>query len=57
MFANVCTACHKHLLIFPSQIVSMDNTERGIVVTYVCWCDAEQTWLSGTGASKAAAAA
>lgn len=57
MFDNVCTDCGKRLLIFPSQIVSMANTEAGILVTYVCWCDAEQTWLSGAASSCDAAAA
>jgi hypothetical protein len=47
MFADTCTTCGKRQLIFPSQVTSLVNTERGIAVAYTCWCGAEQTWLTG----------
>ncbi|NUS52479.1 MAG: hypothetical protein HOQ22_15750 [Nocardioidaceae bacterium] len=50
MFDSVCTSCHRRQLIFPSQVRSLDNSERGILVTYTCWCGSEQTWLTGAAA-------
>lgn len=50
MFDNHCAACDKRLLIFPSQVTSMVNTEAGIVVAYTCWCGSAQTWLTGSKA-------
>ena len=35
-------------LIFPSQIQGVTNTDHGILVSYVCWCGSEQTWLTGS---------
>ena len=54
MFANTCTSCGKRQLIFPSQITSLANTERGIEVAYTCWCGASQTWLTGRATSDRA---
>ena len=53
MFSHACTACAKTQLIFPSQITAMDNTDRGIVVTFTCWCGAEQAMLTGRAAGTA----
>ena len=50
MFDNLCTACDKRQLIFPSQVTSLTNTDRGIVVAYTCWCGAEQTMTTGLAA-------
>ncbi|UAL29439.1 hypothetical protein K8W59_17035 [Nocardioides rotundus] len=50
MFDNTCTACGKRQLIFPSQITGMTNHSRGITVTYVCWCGADQAWTTGLAA-------
>ena len=50
MFDNVCTACHKRQLIFPSQLTSLLNTERGIVLAFDCWCGADQTMVTGNTA-------
>lgn len=50
MFDNHCSVCDKRQLIFPSQVTSVDNTDRGIVVTYTCWCGAEQTMTTGNAA-------
>lgn len=32
---------------FPSQVTSLANTGDGIVVTLRCWCDTEQTQVTG----------
>jgi hypothetical protein len=53
MFDNHCTACDQRQLIFPSQVTSMSNTDHGIVVTYTCWCGAEQTMTTGKAARRA----
>ncbi len=47
MFDHQCTACEKRQLIFPSMVTAMTNTDHGILVSYTCWCGAEQTWLTG----------
>ena len=47
MFDNNCQVCAKRVLIFPSQITSLANTERGVVVTFTCWCGTEQTRVTG----------
>jgi hypothetical protein len=47
MFDNNCQVCAKRVLIFPSQITSLANTENGIVVTFTCWCGTEQTRVTG----------
>ena len=47
MFDHLCTACDKRQLIFPSQVTSLVNTEHGIVVSFECWCGAEQSMLTG----------
>ncbi len=57
MFANTCTSCGKRQLIFPSQVTSLANTERGIEVAYTCWCGAEQTILTGKTATERLVAA
>jgi hypothetical protein len=44
MFVNECTACRRRQLIFPSQFSSATAAESGgLLVTYTCWCGAEQT--------------
>lgn len=52
MFDVNCPACSRRRLIFPGQILSMVNDERGICVTYRCWCGAVCTWLTGKGVSS-----
>ncbi len=47
MFDHTCTACEKRQLIFPSQVTGMANTDRGIVVSFTCWCGAEQVIVTG----------
>jgi hypothetical protein len=52
MFDHHCTACGKRQLIFPSQVTSLANTDRGIVVAFTCWCGAEQTQVTGRSAER-----
>jgi hypothetical protein len=47
MFDHHCTVCDKRQLIFPSQVISLANTDRGIVVVFECWCGSEQTMVTG----------
>jgi hypothetical protein len=50
MFDHHCSVCDKRQLIFPSQVTSLVNTDHGIVVTFDCWCGAEQTMVTGLAA-------
>lgn len=54
MFDHQCTACEKRQLIFPSQVTDMANTDHGIVVTFTCWCGADQVMVTGKNAVSAA---
>lgn len=47
MFDHQCTACQKRQLIFSSQVTALTNTEHGIVVSFTCWCGADQTMVTG----------
>jgi hypothetical protein len=57
MFANTCTSCGDRFVIFESQVLSVANTEAGILVTFTCWCDAPQTQLTGRIARTRSASA
>ena len=46
MFLNECTACGREQLIFLSQVSAYDETSRGVVAHFTCWCGAPQTWLA-----------
>lgn len=46
MFLSTCTDCHREQLIFPSQVSSYEQTDRGTVAHYTCWCGADQTWVA-----------
>lgn len=46
MFDNNCAVCAVRVLIFPSQVTSVTNTDEGIVTTFTCWCDTVQTQLT-----------
>lgn len=50
MFTHTCSSCHRRELIFPSQVTGMETTAHGIVVHFTCWCDAEQTMVTGVNA-------
>jgi hypothetical protein len=52
MFAHTCTVCQCRQLVFPSQIEALDNTDHGIVVSFTCWCGAEQSVLTGRSATE-----
>lgn len=52
MFQHTCSACHRRELIFPSQVTGTESTDHGIVVTFTCWCDAEQTLVTGLKAAQ-----
>jgi hypothetical protein len=52
MFDRVCTDCHKRQLVFPGQVTSVVNGDRGIEVSYTCWCGSAQTWLTGRAATE-----
>ena len=47
MFDHHCSACDRRLLIFPSQVTRLDNTDHGIEVDFTCWCGSEQSLLTG----------
>jgi hypothetical protein len=52
MFDHDCKVCAKRMLIFPSQVTSLANTDHGIVVAFTCWCGTEQTQVTGTGGRR-----
>ena len=47
MFDHTCTECERRLVIFPSQVTSLANTDPAIIVAFTCWCGAEQTMATG----------
>lgn len=53
MFVHHCTSCDKNLLTFDSQVISAREVDGGFEATFLCWCGAEQTFLS-EGAKDAA---
>ena len=58
MFVHECTACQKRQLIFPSLFLRVDGEPGRAVVTFECWCGAEQTapldWAPTAGVTLAA---
>lgn len=46
MFDNNCAVCAARVLIFPSQVMSVANTDEGIVTTFTCWCETVQTQVA-----------
>ncbi len=55
MFVHHCSSCDRRQLVLPGQIAAIDNTERGIVAHFACWCGAPQSLLTGSHARPAAA--
>jgi hypothetical protein len=53
MFDAYCTTCSTRRLIFPSQVLHLDNDAHGIAVTFRCWCGAIDTWTTGRHAATA----
>lgn len=54
MFETYCPVHQSNVLIFPSSIDALVNTERGIVVRYHCTCGFEGAFVTGKRASTAA---
>lgn len=52
MFDHHCTSCDRRQLIFPGQVTDLANTDRGIVLTFTCWCGSTQTQLTGRRAAE-----
>jgi hypothetical protein len=52
MFVHTCSVCESRQLVFPSQIEALDNTDHGIIVSFTCWCGAEQSLLTGRYATE-----
>jgi hypothetical protein len=50
MFDHFCTVCRQRRLIFPTQVRSIVNDDRGVHVRFACWCGAEQTLDTGRAA-------
>jgi hypothetical protein len=48
MFDIYCPRCVSRRLIFPSQVVGIDNDGTGIAVRFECWCGATGTWNAGS---------
>jgi hypothetical protein len=54
MFSVHCPGCDKTVLLTPRRILSLDNTDHGIVIAYRCWAGHEGVLVTGRGASTAA---
>jgi hypothetical protein len=52
MFDIFCPACERRQLIFPSQIQALHNDERGIHVSFTCWCGQPARVTTGQSAHK-----
>ena len=52
MFVHTCSACERRQLVFSSQITTLHNTDHGIVVSFTCWCGADQAMLTGRKATE-----
>ncbi len=51
MFETYCPVHESNVLIFPSSIDELVNTERGIVVRYHCTCGHEGAFVTGKRAT------
>lgn len=52
MFAHHCTGCDRSQLISVGRVDRIDNTDRGIVVAFRCWCGTQQHLVTGRGAPR-----
>ena len=50
MFTHTCTACSTRYLIFSSQVTGIRNSDEGVTLDFLCWCDAPQSQLTGKAA-------
>jgi len=54
MFETYCPVHGSNVLIFPSSIDQLVNTDHGIEVRYHCTCGHHGVWLTGKNATSAA---
>ncbi|HEX6151009.1 hypothetical protein [Nocardioides sp.] len=52
MFAHHCTACDRRQLVLSGQVDGIVNTDHGMIVSFRCWCGAEQTMVTGRTARR-----
>jgi hypothetical protein len=50
MFEAICTTCRRRELIFPGQILGVENVADRIVVTFRCGRGHVGCWRTGRGA-------
>ena len=53
MFDAICTVCCRRELIFPGQIIGVDNLSAEIVVTFRCGRGHIDRWVTGRRAVTA----
>ena len=51
MMAVHCPVHEGTVLIWPSQLLGIHNSEHGIELTYRCHCGAQAIWHTGRGAA------
>lgn len=54
MFDAICATCYRRELIFPGQIIGVENAADGIVVTFRCGRGHVGCWRTGRRAAAAA---
>ncbi len=52
MFRASCDTLEQDVLIWPTSIEDIANTDRGIVLTYKCACGSHGQMLSGAASHK-----
>lgn len=50
MFDATCDRCASIVLLGPRRVVSLENTDEGILLTYRCYCGETGTALLGRAA-------
>lgn len=55
MYDAFCDRCDAVVLLGPRRIVSLENTDDGIALTFRCYCGAVGTEVVGRAASRRAA--
>lgn len=54
MFDDYCPDEKARVLIFPGQIIGVDNVDAGIDVHYRCWCGRHGVWHTGRARTRRA---
>lgn len=54
MFDVHCAACDRRRLVFPGQVLGIQNGPHGMTVTYRCWCGATGALRTGRGTQEPA---